>query len=135
MKHSLKLKELIEMIVEPYQIERALKSEIALHEERASTGGFGIPGYRLCDLFPEYNCEGCPIANLTSQERCYGTPYDREDNQRDQMCVGGCPKDCPYYSQCSGLDQERFNDYCIIEEINEVAFLKWVLYNYQQGWI
>lgn len=117
------------MIIDPHMELHALELAISSHKSRAG-GGFGMRKCALCELFEE--CEdGCPIQKLTSQIACHGTPYHRTIYQRDQIMQDACPLDCTYIKSCSAGETE----YCIIEEENMVAFLKWVRYNIKMEWI
>jgi hypothetical protein len=108
----------------------ALELSLASHHQRAD-GGCGMKGCALCDLYHDVSCSQCPIGKLTSRAWCEGSPYHRTIEQREQVCIGKCPSDCVYIESCSNGETA----YCIVEEENEIAFLKWVRYNLKMGWI
>jgi hypothetical protein len=114
------------------EIEEALNQAIASHEDRAR-GGYGLSDCPLC-MLSDKNCkEYCPITKLTSQSFCDGTPFYRIENQRETISYNDCtcPTNCSHRSQCDNGEIE----FCILEEENEVAFLKWIRYNLKMGWI
>jgi hypothetical protein len=121
------------MIIDNYMIENALELAIKSHEDRAK-GGYGLRSCPLCDLDEYVDCKRyCPIAKLTSRESCEGTPFSRTIDQREEISFDNCscPPVCPHRERCNNGETE----YCVLEEENEVAFLKWVRYNLFQGWL
>jgi len=120
------------MVIEKHIIEEALDEAIASHEDRAE-GGFGLEDCPLCELSDMGCQEYCPIVKITSQRGCWGTPFQRTESQRDSISWGDCtcPIDCPHRERCDNGETA----YCILEEENEIAFLKWVRYNLKMGWI